>query len=270
MKVNILTCTFCLLAIVGTCSIATAQIEGVFDAPLLVTYEVVLNTSGYEETYQGDLQVGADRSLFHWVKQGEDRLETDEMGHIHEIKHRFAGCVNYHEQAGAAHWSTRQPLQDSVIVIEEILPATDWQILPETRVQKGYTLQKARGTYSGRTYTVWFIPELPYRAGPWKLQGLPGLIVEAADQAGEVSFFATSIKKRTDNTAVRFTLDGRFMDSRTYYTRLISEPVKRMKLMQAKLPKGSSISISGFQPNFIEKEYEAVAKELMESLNEGG
>lgn len=269
MKKGIIVCLISFIATVGNYHLAFSQMFIEFDAPLTVTYDVVISTSGYDELYQGDLQVGVDRYAFRWMKQGEDREEIDDMGHIHEVKHRFAGCVNYHENASAAHWSTRLPLKDSVVVIEETLPTIEWKILPDTRKQNGYTLQKASGFFRGRNYIVWFVPEIPFSAGPWKLQGLPGLIVEAEDEAREVSFYATEIQRSDADQIAQVRLEGSFMDSKTYYTRLVLEPVKRIKMMQAKLPKGSSISISGFKPNFIEKEYEAVVRELMEELNEG-
>ncbi|MES2004990.1 MAG: GLPGLI family protein [Bacteroidota bacterium] len=73
-------------------------------------------------------------------------------------------------------------------VIEEKIPEINWNILSETKTIEGLSCQKATSFFRGRNYTVWFCSQLPYNNGPWKLGGLPGLIVEASDDKKEVVF----------------------------------------------------------------------------------
>jgi len=70
---------------------------------------------------------------------------------------------------------------------------TLWQIANDTKTILGYTCQKATGTVKGRTYTVWFSTDVPAAFGPWKLFGLPGLILEAYDQSGRIKFTCTKV-----------------------------------------------------------------------------
>lgn len=59
----------------------------------------------------------------------------------------------------------------------------------------GYSCQKATTTYKGRDWTVWFCPEIPIPEGPWKLRGLPGLILKAEDGEGHFRFECTGIEQ---------------------------------------------------------------------------
>ena len=56
-----------------------------------------------------------------------------------------------------------------------------WILSEDTCTILSYTCQKAITHFRGREWTVWFTMEIPIDAGPWKLCGLPGIIVKASD-----------------------------------------------------------------------------------------
>ena len=64
-------------------------------------------------------------------------------------------------------------------ILAEEKPKLVWEITKESKKILGYTTYKATTKFRGRNYTAWFTPDLSYNYGPWKLNGLPGLILKA-------------------------------------------------------------------------------------------
>jgi GLPGLI family protein len=65
--------------------------------------------------------------------------------------------------------------------VEDTWLKIDWKI-QEDKMKIGiFNCKKAIGNFRGRTFIVWFTEEIPLPYGPWKLYGLPGLILQAED-----------------------------------------------------------------------------------------
>jgi len=63
-----------------------------------------------------------------------------------------------------------------------------WTLLDDTLTITGYLCHKAQTSYGGRTWYAYYTEDIPTTAGPWKLKGLPGLIVKAEDAENIFSF----------------------------------------------------------------------------------
>ena len=75
------------------------------------------------------------------------------------------------------------------------LKTIDWEIQPENKEILGFTVQKATGSFAGRNYEAWFAPELPFLDGPYKFNGLPGLILEISDLEDDYHFSLTEFQE---------------------------------------------------------------------------
>ncbi|WP_447641036.1 MULTISPECIES: GLPGLI family protein [Chitinophagaceae] len=73
-------------------------------------------------------------------------------------------------------------------LISDGKPTIDWDIQDSTKIIGNYTCQKAIGTSKGRQYIVWFTTDLPHSFGPRRLNGLPGLILEAHDITNRIVY----------------------------------------------------------------------------------
>lgn len=71
----------------------------------------------------------------------------------------------------------------------------DWSILEEIDTIAGYPVQKATTSFAGRNYTAWFTDEIPFPEGPYKFNGLPGLIVKIGDNEGYYLFELNQIQE---------------------------------------------------------------------------
>ncbi|SKB95757.1 GLPGLI family protein [Sphingobacterium nematocida] len=88
-------------------------------------------------------------------------------------------------------------------VLSGTYPQQDWEILDESKEIGGYSCQKATTDFKGRHYIVWFTTDIPFPGGPWKLHGLPGLILSAKDSKGEVEFEYAGFDKLEAETTIR-------------------------------------------------------------------
>lgn len=86
----------------------------------------------------------------------------------------------------------------------ESIPKIKWKIESGQKEILGYKCQQALCTFRGRQYEVWFTTDIPLSYGPWKLQGLPGLILEAKDSKGEYHFTAVGIEKGNGDKKIQF------------------------------------------------------------------
>ncbi|MES2268304.1 MAG: GLPGLI family protein [Bacteroidota bacterium] len=121
-------------------------------------------------------------------KQVAEQVAASGGGRINiNIKGGRATNTQYFTFADQKKFIRKEKLVNNYL-IEEPMPVIKWSITNDTASFSGLKCQKATGHFAGRDYTAWFCPDVPFRSGPWKLIGLPGLIVEAYDAKKQVVF----------------------------------------------------------------------------------
>jgi GLPGLI family protein len=114
------------------------------------------------------------------------------------INRRGVGSnVEYYQYPSEQKLLTKDQLLMNEYAIVGPMPAIDWKISGDTATFGGLHCQKATCHFKGRDYTAWFCPDLPVHIGPWKLNGLPGVIVDAHDAKNEVVFKFDGVEKAT-------------------------------------------------------------------------
>lgn len=84
-------------------------------------------------------------------------------------------------------------LQD--YIYEDTLYAQNWVIQDSTKIVLGHECQKAVCHYRGHSWAAWFAMDIPITDGPWKLCGLPGLIMEATSEGNSHVFKILGLEK---------------------------------------------------------------------------
>lgn len=154
------------------------------------------------------LRIGKTKSLFCPVK----RLWTDSMQRVDDAGYSIifdAAWEKYGSKAfdvicGRTKSYLYKNIPEGKITEYDYFDATpwgyseewekpEWEIADESKEILGYQCFRAVSEYRGRRWTVWFTPEIPIQDGPWKLCGLPGLIMEAYDTKNDYSFKAKGL-----------------------------------------------------------------------------
>lgn len=192
-----------------------------FIAPI-VSYAGIIDTSYIKVTYdvtskartedkklaksQEVLLIGRDQSLYYSLQQelyldyvdsmkranpNEDPTllytskDLPESGNSYRIYKNLAnGDIVYTNKIWSAQFEYNQNSS-----------AFDWVIAEGDSTICSYPCKKALLDLHGRKWTVWYALDIPISDGPWKLCGLPGLILEARESEGIFSFTCSGIEK---------------------------------------------------------------------------
>jgi len=83
--------------------------------------------------------------------------------------------------------------------VKELVPKINWKLINETKKIGNFTCKKATTFFRGRNYTAWYNPEIAVPFGPWKFQGLPGLILEVIDDKKTHQWYFKSVEYPTQS-----------------------------------------------------------------------
>ena len=79
-------------------------------------------------------------------------------------------------------------------VYNELVMKKKWNLTPGDTTIVGYKCKKAICNFRGRDWTAWYTLDIPISDGPWKIDGLPGMLLKAEDSKGQFSFECFQIK----------------------------------------------------------------------------
>lgn len=161
---------------------------------LKVTYEMQTYFSGLT-SYDANLYINEAEAIFKYKNLDEDGI-ADKGDNNFTFK--VADSTLFFIQS-SKHNDSIVELKKGIekgkfYIIKEHFPKIDWTITTDTTKISNHICYKATAEFRGRSYTAWFAPSIATTFGPWKLHGLPGLILTAYDSKKEVFFTAKKIQ----------------------------------------------------------------------------
>lgn len=97
-----------------------------------------------------------------------------------------------------------EKIMPNLLLYEEDLNICMWDLSTDTASIKGFKTQMAKSRYGGRNWEAWFTNEIPYSDGPYKFNGLPGLIVKISDNNNQYIFELVSIEKPSEEQWINY------------------------------------------------------------------
>lgn len=169
-------------------------------------YKSVKDTSNMDKKSQDFLQleVGKHISKFYSINtfRVDSAIKAEESSGNSNVANAFSNVLKVGKRGELYTIYQNYPTK-SITVIDRIVKDVykydepfaelNWKILPDTMTIIGYKVQKATCVFGDRVYEAWYSADIPVDKGPWKLHGLPGLILKANDKQNYFTFTAVGI-----------------------------------------------------------------------------
>lgn len=148
--------------------------------------------------------------------EGNETLKSAyNQASLHHISTPDILNISYKEYGSTERLSVKNSGLYSVVQ-NDTLPAMKWSIGQEEKQIMGVIATQATGHFRGRDYIAWFVKSIPVPAGPWKLYGLPGLILEARDTKGEVIIQLNALEIPVEFTIEKPKISGKVITQKEF------------------------------------------------------
>jgi len=243
-----------------------------------LTYNVILESNDYE-VLEGTLLFNNDSSLF-FIKKNDcqestcenidksNMVESDDndIGFkikppVKKLNHEVYINRNKNQIKARKFVYKKGEYLPSIVV--EPSGKIEWELINEDKIIGTFNALKATSSFRGRNYTAWYTQDVKVDVGPWKFQGLPGLILQVTDEEKGVMFNFSSATIPYTHTESDFIIKEDLEISIDEYAELNSPKTvtnEFIEWLNSSLPENgmlidtSNISIN-FTSNGIEKEF---------------
>jgi GLPGLI family protein len=150
---------------------------------------------------------------------------------------------------------------------EEDIPVQEWNLTDSIKEILGYACHRAECDFRGRKYIAWYSDEIPVADGPWKFGGLPGFIMEVADNEDHYVFTLVGINSQASrditipDVQYNKTSRGKFYNTKYKFN---TDPIGYMSVVSGVnvtittpdgVPNNEAMQPRKLQYDYIERDY---------------
>lgn len=163
----------------------------------------------YEET----TLVTSNLKSFYYEKARDTIIQTMSMGEMDNTSATYN--FTYFKDFGKKQIYLNRDYGLKKIIIDST-NNIKWEITKNRQKVMGYSCQEATCVFRGRSYKAYFLKDIPISNGPFKFDGLPGIILKVQSDDGSVNIEAYEIEYNKD---VKFNFSNPFegKDTATWY-----------------------------------------------------
>ena len=125
--------------------------------------------------------------------EGYDCMTPDEFPQFRAESYCFVPEVWTNYPDGQV--TVRDAIIPNIYETREERKPINWELIDDTLTVAGYLCKTATCQLHGRNWTALYSEDIPTSAGPWKLCGLPGLILKAEADGGIHRFTLASLQR---------------------------------------------------------------------------
>lgn len=165
---------------------------------LAITYkETIINERQLEEPrpYYYLLKINTQKniSIYDKIEDSSSTLtDTNKESRAVEYKPKGKNLSVVYKNYNTNELYSKGMISLKFLTIKDSLNIFNWKIEDKTKKINGYICQLATTSFRGRDYEAWFTNDLP-QGGPWKYDGLPGLILDIKSIDNYIHITAESI-----------------------------------------------------------------------------
>jgi len=184
-------CILSLFISVGLVITVAGQSNSMFDIEYQVRFNDAFDRGRKDRMHMGHLLINENLTRFYMTA-------IEKYSAANEFDHGFEPDTNvlvYTNQSSGYMLAREYGIDGKPFFLSDSLYPMQWRITDETRLIDTLQCTMATCRFRGRNYIAWFCADIPLPYGPWKMGGLPGLIIELMDDQDNMLMRLTSFSK---------------------------------------------------------------------------